>query len=266
MQLKVFYGSYLKCKASEGSSMYSPVQDGIEKTANAVQYTEAKPPSNLAGFVHCFWELKTEALLGEDFSLHALPDACVNILFNQVDTQIAGVTALRTTFEVLNLGKAFHYVGIQFFPGVWQGNQAEIADSFVGTPYQGGLPLIETSNALAKVKFAGMHAILSSLVLRLIDEGLVVANLVTEKILTNINDLHTVADMAVLTGISTRQLQRTLKASTGFCPHDLLKVLRLQQSFKKHYSDSYADQSHFIHSFRKITGYTPAKFADKFNV
>jgi transcriptional regulator GlxA family with amidase domain len=103
-------------------------------------------------------------------------------------------------------------------------------------------------------------------VLRLIDEGLVVANLVTEKILTNIDDLHTVADMAVLTGMSSRQLQRTLKLSTGFSPHDLLKVLRLQQSFKKHYSDSYADQSHFIHSFRKITGYTPAKYVDKFDV
>jgi AraC-like DNA-binding protein len=246
--------------------MYSPVQDGIEKTAHAVQYTEAKPPSNLAGFVHCFWELKTQAPLAEDFSLHALPDACVNILFNQIDTKIAGVTALRTTFEVLNLGKAFHYVGIQFFPGVWQGNRAEIADSFVGTPYLGSLPLIATSNELAKFDFAEMHSILAALVLRLIDEGLVVANHVTKKILTNIDDLHTVADMAVLTEMSTRQLQRTLKLSTGFSPHDLLKVLRLQQSFKKHYSDSYADQSHFIHSFRKITGYTPAKFADKFNV
>jgi AraC-like DNA-binding protein len=246
--------------------MYSPVQDGIEKTAFAVQYTEAKPPINLAGFVHCFWELKTQAPLAEDFSLHALPDACVNILFNQIDTKIAGVTALRTTFEVLNLGKSFHYVGIQFFPGVWQGNRAEIADSFVGTPYLGSLPLIETSNELVKVDFAGMHAILAALVLRLIDEKLVVSNLVTDKILTNIDDLHTVADMAALIGMSTRQLQRTLKQSTGFSPHDLLKVLRLQQSFKKHYSDSYADQSHFIRSFRKITGYTPARYADKFDV
>jgi AraC-like DNA-binding protein len=130
----------------------------------------------------------------------------------------------------------------------------------------GSLPLIATSNELAKVDFAGMHAILAALVLRLIDERLVVANLVTEKILTNIDDLHTVADMAALTEMSTRQLQRTLKHSTGFSPHDLLKVLRLQQSFKKHYSDSYADQSHFIHSFRKITGYTPGKYVDKFDV
>jgi AraC-like DNA-binding protein len=246
--------------------LYSPIQDGIEKTVQSVRYTEAKPPSHLFGLVHCFWELKTDRALTEDFCLHALPDACVNILFNQADTKIAGVTALRTTYEVLNLGRTFHYVGIQFFPGVWQGNPEEIADSFVGTPYLGQLPLIETSNELAKLDFVAKQSVLSALVQRLIDEKLVVTNVVTEKILTNIDDIHTVADMATITGMSPRQLQRTLKRTTGFSPHDLLKVLRLQQSFKQHYLESYSDQSHFIHSFRKITGYTPTRYTNKFDV
>jgi AraC-like DNA-binding protein len=246
--------------------MYSPIQDGIEKTARSVRYTEAKPPSNLYGLVHCFWELKTDRPLPDDFLLHALPDACVNILFNQADTSIAGVTALRTTFEVLNLGKTFHYVGIQFLPGVWQGSQEEIVDHFVGTPYLGHLPLIQTSNELAKLDFLAKQSVLSKLVQWFIDEELVVANLVTGKILTHIDDIHTVDDMAAVTGMSPRQLQRTLKRTTGFSPHDLIKVLRLQQSFKPHYLELYADQSHFIHSFRKITGYTPAKYAGKFDV
>jgi AraC-like DNA-binding protein len=246
--------------------MYSPIRDGIEKTVQSVRYTEAKPPGNLSGLVHCFWELKTDRALPEDFCLHALPDACVNILFNQADTNIAGVTALRTTYEVLNLGKSFHYVGIQFLPGVWQGSPQEIVDHYVGTPYLGDLPLIETSNELAKLDFLDKQPVLSQLVQWLIDEELVVANHVTEKILTNMDGIHTVADMAALTNMSPRQLQRTLKRTTGFSPHDLLKVLRLQQSFKQDYLDSYADQSHYIHSFRKITGYTPAKYTDKFDV
>ncbi len=246
--------------------MYSPVRDGIEKTVRSVRYTEAKPPSHLSGLVHCFWELKTDRALPEDFHLHALPDACVNILFNQADTSIAGVTALRTTYEVLNLGKTFHYVGIEFLPGVWQGSRQEIADSFVGTPYQGHLPLTKTSNELSKLDFLAKQPVLSELVQWLISKELVVVNHVTEKILTNIQAMHTVSDMATITGMSSRQLQRTLKKSTGFSPHDLLKVLRLQQSFGRHYLDSYSDQSHFIHSFRKITGYTPARYADKFDV
>lgn len=246
--------------------MYSPIQDGIDKTLGPVRYAEAKPPEHLCGLVHCFWQLKTDDVLVDDFQLHALPDACVNILFNQQDTDIAGVTALRTTFEVLNLGKSFHYVGIQLLPGVWQGAPQEIADRFVGTPYQGNLPLVQTGKQLARLDFDAKQPVLAALVQWCIDAGLVVANRETQKILANIADIHTVADMAAVAGVSPRQLQRTLKRTTGFSPHDLLKVLRMQQSFKQHYLDLYADQAHFIHSFRKITGYTPAKYANKFDV
>lgn len=246
--------------------MYDPVKDSIDQTVQSVRYSEAKPPSDLSGLVHNFWEIKTDAALSDDFRLHVLPDACVNILFNLTDTKIAGITALHTTFEVLNLGKTFHYVGIQFLPGVWQGNRDEIVDSFVGTPYLGNLPLVETSNQLVALDFSAMQPIMSKLVQRLVNEKLVIANRVTEKILANVDDIHTVADMAAIAGMSARQLQRTLKQTTGFSPHDLLKVVRLQHSFRGHYSTSYTDQSHFIHSFRKITGYTPAEYAKSFDV
>lgn len=246
--------------------MYNPVKDGIEKTVRSVQYTEAKPPSDLSEFVHCFWELKTDNDLADDFHLHVLPDACVNILFNMRDTKIAAITALQTTYEVLNLGKRFHYIGIQLLPGVWQGNREEIFDGFVDTPYAGSLPLIEISDKLATLGFAAQQAVLAELIRQLIEEKVVVANAITAQILTNIENIHTVADMAVFTGMSPRQLQRTIKQTTGFSPHDLLKVLRLQNSFGRDYQVAYTDQSHFIHSFRKITGYTPAVYAKKFDV
>ncbi len=246
--------------------MYDPIKDGVDKTAQSVRYTVEKPPGHLASAVHCYWELKTEATLAEDFRLHAVPDACVNILFNQADTEIAGVTALRTTYEVLNLGKSFHYVGIQLLPGVWQGNPQEIADQFVGTPYLGALPLVATSRQLAQRDFSGKQALMTELVQWFIDANLVVRNPAIERILAKLDDIRTVADMAAVACISARQLQRNLKQTTGFSPHDLLKVLRIQQSFKQHYLDLYADQSHYIHSFRKVTGYTPARYIDKFDV
>jgi AraC-like DNA-binding protein len=247
-------------------AVYSPIRDGIEKSVRSVRYSEVQPSGSLAGLVHCFWELKTLTILPEDFYYHALPDACVNILFNQLDTNIAGVTALHTTAEVLNLGKLFHYVGIQFYPGVWQGKKKEIVDRYVGTHYLGNLPLIQTSTEIAELDFNRKLPILSDLVQWFIKEKLVVVNIVTEKILTHIDEINTVADMAKHSGLSPRQLQRTLKQMTGFSPHDLLKVLRVQQSFKKHYLELYADQSHYIHSFRRTTGYTPAKYTTKFDV
>ncbi|MGL1921224.1 MAG: AraC family transcriptional regulator [Hyphomicrobiales bacterium] len=246
--------------------MYDPIQDGMPRTVEPVIYNEVKPPVSLSEFVHSFWELKTDVKLVDDFCLHALPDACVNILFNQLDTKIAGVTALRTTYEELNLGKQFHYVGIQFFPGVWRGNLDETSDGFVGTPYLGKLPLIDKNNELFAMEFDDKQAVLSELVHELIDCKLVAANAVTAKILSNLDSIHTVADMAALVQMSPRQLQRVLKSTTGFSPHDFMKVLRLQQSFKQHYLDFFADQSHFIHSFRKITGYTPAEYYRNFDV
>ncbi|MFN9252413.1 MAG: helix-turn-helix domain-containing protein [Holosporaceae bacterium] len=238
----------------------------MEKSAHSVRYTVEKPYEYLSNLVHCYWELKTESPLADDFCLHAMPDACVNILFNQANPDIAGITALRTKYEILNLGKSFHYVGIQLLPGVWQGDPREIVDQFVGTPYVGKLPLIATSRELAQRDFLAKQVVMSELVQWFIDAKLVVSNPVTAKILAKLDNIRTVADMAAVACLSPRQLQRTLKQTTGFSPHDLLKVLRIQQSFKQHYLDLYADQSHYIHSFRKVTGYTPTKYIDKFDV
>jgi AraC-like DNA-binding protein len=246
--------------------MYTPVKDGIEKTLKSVIYSETKPPDNLSDLVHCFWELKTEAPLHDDFLYHILPDACVNILFDQLDIKIAAITALHTTSKVLNLGKTFHYVGIQLLPGVWRGNPDEIIKGLVDQPYADSLPLIQTNRELANVDYSTKHTVLSKLIEQLTAEGLVQANPITATILAHIDDIQSVADMATITGISSRQLQRILKKTTGFSPHDFLKVLRIQYSFRQEYACHYTDQSHFIHSFRKITGYTPTKYSKKFDV
>lgn len=246
--------------------MYNPIQDGIEKSAQPVHYAEAQPPHDLVGLVHCFWELKTITSLAEDFNLHAIPDACVNIMFNEIDTEVAGVTSLRTTYEVLNLGREFHYIGIQFLPGVWQGSHDEIAHEYIGTSYTGSLPLIETNSRMVNLDFAHKQSIMAELVRLLKREKIVQVNPLTAKILENLDAIHSVADMASVTGLSARQLQRTLKLATGFSPHDFLKILRLQQSFKRDYPMLYTDQSHFIRSFRAITGYTPSQYFTKFDV
>lgn len=246
--------------------MYDPIRDGVSKATQSVRYRVEHPPEHLSGLVHCYWELKTEAVLAEDFCLHAVPDACVNILFNQLEPDIAGVTALSTTYEVLNLGRSFHYVGMQLLPGVWQGNWQEVTDQFVGTPYVGELPLVAISRALVECDFSAKQVRMSGFLQWLIDNKLVVCNPVTERILARLDDIHSVSEMASVACLSPRQLQRVIRQSTGLSPHDLLKVLRIQQSFKRHHLDLYADQSHYIHSFRKATGYTPAKYINTFDV
>lgn len=246
--------------------MYDPKGNGKDKTVQSVQFAEAEPPDHLRGIVHRFLELKTDGTLSDDYRFHALPDACAYIVFDQLNPKITGVSKLRAASEELNLGKAFHYVNIRFLPGVWQGDREEVAYGMVDTTYSGGLPLNEINPQLSKRTFVDQQLVLSEFVERLIESKQVVANPVTEKIFQNLDGIHTVSDMAAVAELSTRQLQRTLKRTTGFAPHDFLKVLRLQQTLNGNDASSYADQSHFIHSFRKATGYTPGKYSRKFDV
>ena len=203
--------------------MYDPVKDGLKKQSGAVCYRESKPPLQLSKVVHSYWQIRTEAPLNTEFTLHAIPDACTNILLNQKNTEIAGVTALKTTYTELNLGKDFDYAGIQFFPGVWKGNSNETSDSFVGSRYMGELPLIEANIKSAQLDFSDKQPIFTDLVLNLIDLKVVQKNMVIFKILSNLERIHSVSEMAAVTHLSARQLQRKLKQATGFTPHDFFK-------------------------------------------
>jgi len=246
--------------------MYTPTSDGMARGGGGVHYAEAPPPTTLAKVVHCFWELRTLSPLADDFLYHALPDACVNLLLNQQDPLIAGVTALRTRAEVLNLGRTFHYVGVQLYPGVWRGDPAEIRDQYVGTPYVGALPLVRTSQRIVGLPFAAQRPQLVELVEWCVTRQLVLPHAVIARILSRLHQVRSVAAVAALVGVSPRQLQRTVRAATGLSPHDLLKVLRLQQSFRTHHLDLFADQSQYIHAFRAATGYTPARYRARFDL
>ena len=257
---------YSHCVPPTLCGMCDPVRDGVAKSVESVVYAEAAPPAALGDLVHCFWELRTERDLAEDFTLHAMPDACVNLLFDQHDTRIAGVTQLHTAHTTLELGRSFHYAGIQLFPGVWRGDPDATVDHYVGEPYEGDLPLVEVGEAAAAVDFDDKTALFAELVETLIDTGLVAPNPVTAAILTHLDEITSVADMAEVAALSPRQLQRSLRATTNFTPHDLLKVLRIQQSFRRDYLLLFADQSHFTHSFRRVVGYTPGRFRKTFDV
>lgn len=246
--------------------MYDPKGNSITKAVDPVLFHEAEPPAHLAGIVHRFLELNTDGTLTQDYRFHALPDACTYAVFDQRQRTICGLTKLRASSEELNLGSEFHYTNIRFLPGVWQSDRAPVSYGMVEKPYDGDLDLCAVNRDLAQGDFSAKQIVLTAFVERLIEQGLVVANPVTEKIFQHLDDIYSVADMAEVSQMSARQLQRTLKRTTGFTPHDFLKVLRLQQALIGDPSLSYADQSHFIHSFRKATGYTPGNFSKKFDV
>lgn len=246
---------------------YDPVKDGMDKVFDTVKYTITKPPEFLSAYVHSFWELKTGDTLAEDFILHAVPDACTNIMLNQMDTTIAGLTALRTRFTQLNLGKSFYFVGIQLHPGVWQDKEEPIFDSYIGRTYQGNLPLIKLSREIKDLDFADKIPLMSVFVNDLVDSHKIKVNPIISQILTNCDSIFTVTDMAEIASLSARQLQRRLKQDIGLTPHDFLKILRLQSALREHdFLMHYTDQAHYIKEFRKMMGDSPNRFHKKYDV
>ena len=246
--------------------MYDPKGNSKTRSGDGVSFAEAKPPPHLRDIVHRFLQIRTPAPLPQGYQFHALPDACTYAVFDQLTPDIAGITRLKASSEELSLGHQFHYVNIRFLPGVWQGNRADVLYGLVNAPYAGEFPLIALNQRLMGHDFTTQQTYLSDFVQDLMGQGIVVANPITRAIFKHMADIHSVADMAGVAGLSPRQLQRVLRRSTGFAPHDFLKIIRLQQSLRGEPSLSYADQSHFIHSFRKATGYTPGQFSRKFDV
>ena len=246
--------------------MYDPKGNGRDKAVQLVQFTESLPPEHLRGLVHRYIELRTDGALDQDYRFHALPDACAYVVFDQRDPSITGASKLRATAQEFNLGREFHFVNIRFLPGVWQTNRAPLTEGIIDQAYSGSLPLHAINQSLLGAEFEAQQDTLTKLVEQLAGEGVIAPNPVTDRIFQNLEDISSVADMASVCDLSARQLQRVLKSTTGFTPHDFLKVLRLQQSLNGNDTWDYADQSHFIHSFRRATGYTPGKHARKFDV
>jgi AraC-like DNA-binding protein len=246
--------------------MYDPKGNAKDRAIETVAFEEAEPPEHLRGIVHRFLELRTTGRLPEDYCFHALPDACTYAVFDQTRPDVTGIAQLSIASEEFNLGREFHFVNIRFLPGVWQSEQHPVTVGLIDTPYDGALDLKDVNSRLVGLDFAQQQSHLIAFTETLIAKGYLRRNLLTDRIFQNLEDIATVADMASFCDLSPRQLQRRLKATTGFSPHDLLKVLRLQQALNGGDTWSYADQSHFIHSFRKATGYTPGKYARKFDV
>ncbi|MFD0915140.1 hypothetical protein ACFQ14_01845 [Pseudahrensia aquimaris] len=245
---------------------YDPKGNSIDRAVDGVRFEEIEPPARLKSIVHRFLELKTEGLLKDDYRFHALPDACTYAIFDQQKPVVAGITRLRASFQELNLGRSFHFINVRFLPGVWQSERSPVELGSIEEPYAGDLPLVAFNERLVGQSLESSVPVLVELVEMLRAWELVVENPVTEKIFSHVDDIFSVTDMAEVADLSPRQLQRVLKRTTGFSPHDFLKILRLQQSLRGEPSLAYADQSHFIHSFKKATGYTPGRYARKFDV
>lgn len=244
--------------------MYHPHQNGIMQATQEVRYFETKPPDTVAHLVYCFWTLKTDRHLARDFLYRVLPDACVDIVFRIDRYERAIIMTPATTATEIDLGREFYYVGIRLLPGVWRGPIKGVVGGQIEVDKIGEKLVAEVVDALRDASSIKQSSVLTELIIK--NRNLFQRHECIAKIIAQCNMIKNVSDMAAAANLSPRQLQRLLKQATGFSPHDFLKVIRLQQTFTNDYRLFYADQSHFINSFRLATGYTPGQYKQVFRV
>lgn len=237
--------------------MYRPRQIGVlRRFSGLVVYREFAPCRG--DLAYCFWELRTRKKLDEDFNYLVLPDGCVDLVFDVSDTPgFDGALAMTpdTRAIELNLGRFFAYIGVRLQPGAWVGPLGAVVGGSWAIENLGVLDLRRIRESL--VKATDISVALNDVLARLEQAGFVSNVGLAGALLQSSSE---VASYATSLGYSRRQTQRILRKMLGFAPHDFLKIIRFQQTLQHGASDSYADQSHYIREFKRITGLTPGKF------
>lgn len=239
--------------------MYTPVQPGIPHALRgSVHYQEFAPRNLPSSLVYRFWTLKA-TLLERDFEYLVLPDGCIDIVFDLHSpsaTEGALIMTPNTTAVTLNLKRSFHYAGVRLYPGAWhQDPVAVIKESRIIRD------IVNVS--LADFQTRLRHAdhpqdTLEEMCTTLYQENIIQPNHLIDFLLTH--EWSSIEEAAHIAGYSVRHIQRVLLDSVGYKPHDFLKIIRFQRALSKQDFSQYADQSHYIREFKRITGMTPQTF------
>ncbi|MCM5528015.1 helix-turn-helix domain-containing protein [Parasegetibacter sp. NRK P23] len=257
---------------------FGPVQPTVSGKEEHVSYTELRPHPALSGFIHCYWELKTESPLQNPFNYRVVADGCVDVFADVLQPQENFVMGFCSGYTEFPLPRFFHYAGIRFLPGAFPlffpVNAADLANRSVqldmvnkaccifletmADAFQDAAIFKQKADAFFLPK--AHHALLAADPRVLNALALLIGNA------GNIPLEHNRE-----TGISSRQLRRLFGHYIGESPKTFGKVVRFQQllaakpsviSLKKEklfFDLGYYDQAHFIKDFKTMFGTTPSQ-------
>lgn len=229
---------------------------------NDVIYREVAPSSLSNTIIYKLWTLQSLRALDQPFEYLILPDGCIDIVFDlntPPSTDGALIMTPHTTGIHLQLGTSFRYAGIRLYPGAWQFSPVEIVGDMKIQQSLSDIDLVAIQKQLASAKaIDDLWPILEDCSHTLQRVGIVQENPAIAQLLNT--DLTSASVMAAQTGYSVRHIQRVLRHNVGFTPHDFIKVIRFQRALYKRDVSGYADQSHYIREFKRITGMTPQAF------
>jgi AraC-like DNA-binding protein len=252
-----------------------------------MKFVKIPPPDCLKGYIRFYWTLESNDVAMLPKTLGPLADGCPGLIFQPAwegifydhsdkplpEIFLYGQTIRRTAIYLM--GK-FKTLGISFFPhtlkSIFGFNASELTDSCLDVD----LVFLHISEQLLNTTSpADQINILSFNVLSQIRRTGVQKDIITGYALNQIIESKgriALKDLQKSLNISERYFERKFNQHVGISPKLFSKVCRFQASLNQlkssHYAklsdiafdNGYADQSHFIRTFKEFAGFPPYQF------
>jgi YesN/AraC family two-component response regulator len=257
---------------------FNPMQPTIKETNDNITYIEYLPDVNLQTYIYCYWELKTNQVLANEFYYRVVADGCIDIFFELDKPSENYVMGFCNKYVEFTLGKSFHYIGIRFLPTMFSqifkinaselSNQVELLEVVAPQTSTFIANFISTKETFKQVKNVFDQYFLNMLSNVKWDEDVRLYNAINI-ILKKAGVIHVGKDLD--TGVSPRQLRRLFEFYIGDTAKTFSKVVRFQnilrakslkQSLRENklfFDMGYYDQAHFIKEFKHFYGDTPCQ-------
>ena len=241
-----------------------------------VEHRRLLPSAELSEFIAHFWWVRWN--LPRPFVTETLPFPCVHLVFESPGArgEIAGVTSRRFSRRLEGSGRVF---GVKFRPGAFhplaKGPMARLKDCSVPIEHilgRAGATLAQKVAESTRLEdaIATAEPLLGEMLPRMPSEVATLRDL-AERIEAD-RDLIRVEDLARLSGMQVRTVERRFRDYVGASPKWVIRRYRLIEAAERlatgHLTVAkvsadlgYFDQSHFVRDFKALIGRTPSEFA-----
>jgi AraC-like DNA-binding protein len=263
----------------------------LHQYLSSMNYQSFEPPDILKPYVRYFWSLETDADNPSEKSFRTIVDGCPGLIFQQnnkgtfyKDDQRLPETFLfgqSTKHAELNLSGNLNVTGIYFYPNALKSVFGLNAEELTNSCMDANLLVHDfyLSEQLANASSLEEQVeILSSYLVFQIEKNVKQDDKIMQFALTQIIQSKGTIPLQKLQKqlqLSERMLERRFKQYVGLSPKLFLRICRFQSSLKQlrnndysklsdiAFENDYADQSHFIRSFKEFAGFSPYQYQKK---
>jgi AraC-like DNA-binding protein len=248
-------------------------------------YSEAAPSDDLTPYIMSFWEFAVPENAVSPYSHEIFPDGCASLFYFRNLSRglhVVGVSGLHLEAITKPVSAGDTFWGMRIAPAACRGvlrvdpatmTQDPVFAAKVFPHLTAGL----TDRLTAAPNFEAAISIFESMMRNLATSQIGHDTKVAEAVRFIEQDSGEIriSELAGRLDLSTRQLQRRFKSSTGLSPKQFARIRRIRatavvlvENERVSWADraadmGFADQSHMTHEFKSVTKRSPNSFAEK---